>query len=161
MYKYLLPLVIVLFASVANSQNIVDSITYAKNFGGYKYYLLGTELSNSDVLSMLENNDEAALLYSNGLEARVFGGVFCVAGISLIAAPIIATNTNSEIRLAMALSGVSLIGLSFPLFRSYNKKTLRAVKMYNSALKIQGNQTYTGYVNLKISANGAGIIVKF
>jgi hypothetical protein len=119
------------------------------NFKGFQFTYLGEQVKPKRVMQILEVNELALDEFNSSREAYVFGNIFAVIGGALIVYPFANSAFGNETNYGPAFAGICFIGISVPIFRSYNKKTVSAISKYNHGLgqlpenKLQG-QLYFG-----------------
>ncbi|MBK8828264.1 MAG: hypothetical protein IPO26_16610 [Saprospiraceae bacterium] len=142
------------------SQSLADTIEVTRVFGGYRYESNGNVLSLNDMFVMMKKDDEARRLMDKAISASGISKIFSFAGGFMIGWQVGAAlfGGKPSWTLAGIGCGVSIIGLQFGV--SANKKTLKAIDMYNTRLK--GLSYQTPYdLKLGLCANGMALKMTF
>lgn len=145
---------------MGNAQTIADTITLTSDFKGFKFYCRGNELKAKDVFIQLENNEAAYDEFNASREAYFFGNLFGVLGSALIVFPFVQSMVSNDVNYGPAFAGVCFVGISIPIFRSYNKKTVSSIYMYNTGLK-DANKDTGSSLSFGINNNGIGFSYSF
>lgn len=142
------------------SQGIADTISLSSDFKGFKFHHRGSEIKAKEVFALMENNELAYDEFNASREAYFFGNLFGVLGSGLIIFPFVQTAVSNDANYGPAFAGLCFLGISIPIFRSYNKKTVSAIYMYNSDLNGVKEIRDKG-MSLGISNNGFGLKYNF
>lgn len=128
-FIFLISYLVLAFAS--HAQTPVDSILIEETLNGFNFYYHDQPIKTKQVAEIMEINFDAYDEFESGREALVFGNVFCIMGNALIAIPFITSVIGEDTNWGLAIAGTGFIGISLPIFKTYNKKTLNAVNIYN------------------------------
>jgi len=147
-----------LFPLCLLSQNSNDTISYSKGFGGYKFEQNGKILKVRDMVSIMENNEEASKLMAKAKTNYNTAMVCSYAGGFLVGWSL-GTAIGGEANWTPAAVGAGFILLAIPLGRGFNKNAIAAVKIYNSEQREQSDNTP---VSLKfgLTPSGVGLSLK-
>lgn len=154
-------LLFVISITVGNAQTIADTISLTTNFKGYQFIYKGEQIKAQQIFELMENNEIAWDEFNASREAYFFGNLFGILGSSLLIYPFIHSTIGNEPNYGPAFAGLCFIGISIPIFRSYNKKTISAIYLYNSGLKPPSNPAEGISLSLKNTKNGFGIVATF
>lgn len=148
--RLVLSILFILFLSQLKAQFSTDTIALETNFKGFQFIYLGEQINAMRVMEILEVNELALDEFNSSREAYVFGNIFAMIGSALIVYPFVNSALGYKTNYGPAFAGVCFIGISIPIFRSYNKKTISSISKYNNGLgqipanKIQGQLNFGG-----------------
>lgn len=110
-----------------------DTIFMKKNLGTNIYYRNGNVINFITLQGMFDKNTES---YNLMKKAKVHYGVAFVAAFTggmFLGYSLGQKLTSKPVNTQMLLAGVGLIGVSIPFNMMYNKKSLKAVRLYNQS----------------------------
>jgi len=155
-------IILIIFAFVfinSYSQNVNDSILLQSTYKGFEFYSGGQKINTDQVFGLMENNDEAWEEFNASREAFFFGTVFGILGGALVVLPFAQSALGKKANYDPAFAGICFIGISVPIFRSHNKKTVNAIELYNSKLNYHEDTNLD--VSFGYAINGLGIKITF
>lgn len=129
--KLLLLISSLLIAFTIQAQTPVDSILIEETLNGYNFYYHDQLIKPKQVAEIMEINFDAYDEFESGREALVFGNVFCIMGTMLIAIPFVTSAIGEDTNWGLAIAGTGFIGISLPIFKTYNKKMRNSINLYN------------------------------
>mgnify|MGYP000103120094 FL=1 len=156
-------LLLVLFTVSIFTSNAQDSsmkIESKKVFGGYVYKQNDKYLSSQQMLELMKNNAEALKLIKSANTSKTWGMILGGAGGALIGFPIGTAIGGGDAKWELAGAGAALLLIAIPISKSYNKKSKKAVDMYNSGFSSTANQFKPSF-NLNIKGNNIGLTMTF
>ncbi len=159
--KVLIFLIVLISSMMAKAQNVSDSIILEDGFRGFVYLYKGESVNTKKVFILMESNDLAYDEFSSARDAYVFGNVFAMMGCVLIIYPFVNSAIGNDPNYGPAFAGVCFIGISIPIFRSYNRKTISSIVKYNEGLTLPPSIDNTSGFYLKNTQNGIGIVYNF
>lgn len=150
-----------LSAQISNQSSQGEPITVREGFWGLRFKQGENRLSSSKVLDIMrETNDEAYRLLNkaflhNGISwgAAVLGGGMVGYGL--------AVRDDDPNGIAFLGIGLGLVIGAYILDSSYNKKTRRAVDIYNAGLQTSSFFQREPQIDLVSTSTGFGIIWRF
>lgn len=113
---------------LCNSQTIESE----KVFGGYKFSQNGQELTINELTVQLNTNEESAQLIKKAKSQNTFATILGGAGGALIGYPVGTSIGGGEANWVLAGVGAGILAVAIPISASANKKTIKAVEIYNS-----------------------------
>jgi len=157
MYKLLL-LILLISSSVGFSQNDSPLIERKGNLVLNRYYILGEEVSERQVLKKMKPYEAAhkrmkasrRLAFTSEIIAAIGAGSFFPSVI----------DPSPEITIPLLITGVSLIAIAVPIKKKANRKADEAIELYNGR-KLIGEKSSRTELNLAITTTGLGIELKF
>lgn len=129
--KFIILISSLFLAIAAQAQTPVDSILIEETLNGFNFYYHGQPIKPKQVAEIMEINFDAYDTFESGREAMVFGNVFCIMGTALLAIPFVTSASGEDTNWGLAIAGTGFIGISLPLFKTYNKKMRNSVNLYN------------------------------
>ena len=157
--------IFVLTTISAKSQNNSDTIRMEKKGLGYVYYKDEALLNFKQAMQLTHSTPEAYRLMEKSNNMRVASYIFGFAGgLSLgfslghaLGSLMVGNPINETLFYPMLGGGAALIGIGFGLEVGANKKTKKAIAVYNNSIKQKNTQT----LDLGISANGIMLKLNF
>ena len=137
-----------------------QKIEAKKTFGEYVYSQNGDRLSKRQLMDLMEGNAEAYKLMKSARNNYTWASVLGFAGGGLIGFPIGTAIGGGDAKWELAAAGAALVGVAVLVISGYNKKSKKAVDMYNA------NQPSVGYkfqpeFRLNVKGSGMGITMSF
>jgi len=142
--------------SAAKTQNLADTISLTSNFKGYLFIYRGEQIKTDRVMELMENNELALDEFMASREAYTFGNLFAIIGSGLIIYPFLSSVLGNEPNYGPAFAGVCFIGISVPIFISYNRKTVSSINKYNTDLAQPPQPTIQSSLNFGTCPSGIG-----
>lgn len=124
-------LVIVLFVVAFSSVN-AQKIEMKKTFGGYTFSQNDQMLTLSKMQEIMKDNKEAFNLVKSAKSNLTWGMILGAAGGALVGYPIGTAIGGGDSEWALAGVGAALIVATIPIIKGFNKKTKKAVELYNT-----------------------------
>ncbi len=136
-----------------------QTIGYEKVFGGYKFTQDGKTLNMDELTTQLNTNEESAQLIkkakSQSTIASILGGI----GGALVGYPVGTAIGGGEPNWVLAGVGAGVIAVGIPISSSANKKSRKAVEIYNSGSRTKKENLAKLFM---VSNNsGMGLAFKF
>lgn len=150
--------VLVLFFSVL--QINAQKIETTKVFGGLKFSQSGKNLTLKDMQTIMKDNKEALDLVTSAKSNQTWGMILGTTGGALIGFPIGTAVGGGDPEWALAGVGAALLVATIPIVKGFNRKTTKAVELYNSGV------TSTSYhfnpsFNFSVKGSNIGISMTF
>lgn len=157
MKKVLFVLVAMFFSSLTmNSQEI----EMKKVWGGYQFSQDGKNLTLSDMQKIMKDNKEAYELVTSAKSNQTWALILGTAGGALVGFPIGTAIGGGDPEWALAGAGAALIVATIPIVKGFNKKTSKAVNLYNDGLSSNA-YNFNPTFNLNIKGTSLGITMTF
>lgn len=157
MRKLVVAIVILLVTAVqVNAQKIEMN----KVRGGFTFTQDGKNLSLDEVQEIMKSNQEAYDMMQSAKSNKTWGMVLGTAGGALVGFPIGTAIGGGDPEWALAGAGAVLIVAAIPIVKGYNKKTTKAVELYNAGLS-STSYRFEPTFNLNLKGNGIGISMSF
>ena len=137
-----------------------QKIESTKVWGGYQFKQSGKNLSLSDMQSIMKDNKEALDLVTSAKSNETWAMVLGTAGGALIGFPIGTAIGGGDPEWALAVAGAALIVATIPIIKGFNKKTTRAVELYNNGVTSSAYEFKPSF-NLNIKGTALGISMNF
>jgi len=150
-----------LVINTGKSQTLADTLSLTTNFKGYQFIHQGKQIKADSVMALMENNELALDEFMASREAYIFGNVFAIIGSALIVYPFLSSALGNEPNYGPAFAGVCFIGISVPIFMSYNKKTESSINKYNNDLVTPPQPTIQSSLNFGTTPSGIGFSLSF
>lgn len=131
MRKTLFIAIVVLLSSVSVQ---AQKIEMKKVFGGYTFSQSGKNLNLKQMQEIMKDNKEAFDLVQSAKSNQTWAMILGASGGALIGFPIGTAIGGGDAEWALAGAGVALIAASIPIVKGFNKKTSKAVELYNSEI---------------------------
>ncbi|MFK8059030.1 MAG: hypothetical protein AB8B78_02970 [Polaribacter sp.] len=137
-----------------------QKIEMKKVFGSYTFSQNDKMLTLSQMQEVMKDNKEAFELVKSAKSNQTWGMILGGAGGALIGYPIGTAIGGGEPKWALAGAGVALIVATIPIVKGFNKKTKKAVELYNAnAPSVSSNFNPT--FNLNIKGTSLGLLMNF
>jgi hypothetical protein len=157
MKKIVLAFVLVLFTFLnSNAQQIEIKKSWGENY----FYQNGEKLTKNDVKDLMKNNSEALSLMKSAKSNHTWAIIIGTTGSGLLGYQLGAATAGGDTKWELAGAGAALILVSLPILNNYNKKSKKAVELYNSNLP-DVSANFKPTFNLKIKGAGLGITMNF
>jgi len=158
MKKIILSLI---FAIATITISNAQKIEVEKVFGGYKYTQNGNRMTMRDLVNTMKSDINASSLIkkaqTNNTIATVLGG----AGGVLIGVPLGQSLGGGDANWTLAGIGAGLIIVAIPISSSANKKTKKAIELYNSSLNSTSSYEFNPEFKLIANEKGIGFSMNF
>lgn len=158
MKKIILSLI---FAIATITISNAQKIEVEKVFGGYKYTQNGNRMTMRDLVNTMKSDINASSLIkkaqTNNTIATVLGG----AGGVLIGVPLGQSLGGGDANWTLAGIGAGLIIVAIPISSSANKKTKKAIELYNSSLNSTSSYEFNPEFKLIANEKGVGFSMSF
>ncbi|MBN2482400.1 MAG: hypothetical protein JXB19_11710 [Bacteroidales bacterium] len=136
MKKYTLILTLLTVCMLfVSGQTPTDSITMQKAFGGYRLYQGDQSLNMSQLVKIMEPNEQAYKEIKAAQSNITIASIFALAGGAMIGWPLGTAIGGGEPNWALAGIGAGLVIISIPIASKCNKQIKTAVDIYNRGLK--------------------------
>ena len=137
-----------------------QKIEMKKVFGGYTFSQNDKMLTLSQMQEVMKDNKEAFELVKSAKSNQTWGMILGGAGGALIGYPIGTAIGGGEPKWALAGAGAALIVATIPIIKGFNKKTKKAVELYNAdAPSVSSN--FQPIFNFNIKGTSMGISMNF
>lgn len=156
--KKLVLLCALLFVGISTIQ--AQKIESKKTFGSYLYKQNDSYLSGKQLLSLMKDNQQAYDLMKSANTNKTWAAVLGGAGGFLVGFPIGTAIGGGDAKWELAGVGAVLILVAIPINNNYNKKSKKAVDLYNDGLPNTVSD-FNPTFNLNIKGNGVGITMTF
>ncbi|OSY87192.1 hypothetical protein WH52_13090 [Tenacibaculum holothuriorum] len=160
MKKSILLLLLFVGSLALSAQDNSKKIELNKVFGGYTFKQDGKHLSFSQVADLMKNNQEAYKIIQSAKSNKTWATVLGVAGGALIGWPIGTAIGGGDAKWELAAIGAGLVGIAIPISNGFNKKSKRAVELYNNGLQTSAS-SFNPSIQLKLKGNGLGLALQF
>jgi hypothetical protein len=137
-----------------------QKIEMKKIFGGQTFSQNGKTLSVSEVTSLMNENSEAYKLMKSAKSNYTWGMILGGAGGALIGFPVGTAIGGGDAKWELAVVGAGLIVASIPIASGFNKKSKKAVELYNASIISVGYQFQPTF-NLDFKENRFGVSMNF
>ncbi|MCK5775161.1 MAG: hypothetical protein KAH25_03240 [Bacteroidales bacterium] len=141
-------------------QEVTDSITMKKVFGGYHFYQGEEKIDMNQLVNTIKPNEQAYEQIKSAQSERVFALLLSGTGGFMIGWQLGKSIGGGEPNWLLAGVGVGLFVVSIPISKSSNKKIKQAVDLYNHEL-----QTASFWdkkeLNLSMTESGVGLVLRF
>ncbi|MFY9243009.1 MAG: hypothetical protein WAO74_08280 [Polaribacter sp.] len=154
--------ILVLFAFFIFSLSTINAqkIEMKKVFGGYQFKQNDKNLTLSRMQEIMKDNQEAFDLVKSAKSNQTWATILGSAGGALIGFPIGTAIGGGDPEWALAGAGAALLVATIPIVKGFNKKTTKAVELYNAGLPaVSGN--FQPEFNLNFKGLGIGISMNF
>jgi hypothetical protein len=157
MKKIVFALVISLFTfSKINAQEV----EVKRSFGENTFYQNDKKLNIDQLKELMKNNSEAFDLVKSAKSNQIWGMILSGTGGLLIGLPIGTAIGGGDPEWALAGAGAILVLATIPILKGFNRKTKKAVELYNTGLPIVGSNFQPEF-NLNIKGLGLGLSMNF
>ncbi|WP_438972197.1 hypothetical protein [Polaribacter sp.] len=154
-------LVAILFFTIVTSSVVsAQKIEMKKVFGGLVFEQQGKTLLLKDMESIMKENKKAVALIQSAKTNQTWSLVLGTTGGALVGFPIGTAIGGGEPEWAIAGVGAALIIATIPIVKGFNRKTKKAVDLYNNGVSSTSYQFQPSF-NLKISGTNVGISMNF
>lgn len=142
------------------AQNVSDSISIKKVFGGYQFYQGDEILSLNQLSKTLSSNDFALKQLKSARTNSIIASIFAYSGGYLVGWTIGTAISGNDPEWIMAGIGAGLIAVGIPFNLLYINKAKQAVETYNGGFK---KSSFLDNSELKLSytGNGVGLTLNF
>lgn len=137
-----------------------QKIEMKKVFGGYQFTQQGAILTLNQMQELMKNNQEAFDLVKSAKSNQTWGMILGTAGGALVGFPIGTAIGGGEPEWALAGVGAALIVATIPIVKGFNKKTSKAVELYNAGFTGVGYQ-FQPEINFNFKGTSLGITMSF
>lgn len=151
---------ILVFTIVTSSVVSAQKIEMKKVFGGLVFEQQGKTLLLKDMESIMKENKKAVALIQSAKTNQTWSLVLGTTGGALVGFPIGTAIGGGEPEWAIAGVGAALIIATIPIVKGFNRKTKKAVDLYNNGVSSTSYQFQPSF-NLKISGTNVGISMNF
>lgn len=159
--KRTLTFFVIMASLLGQAQTLADTITLTSTYKGFNFYQNGHKIKADHVLSLMESNDSAWDEFNSSREAYFFGNIFGILGSALVIYPFAKAAITNSSNYDPVFAGLCFLGISIPIFRSYNKKTISSIYLYNTGLKELYEKEEEIDVSFGTTPNGLGLKVRF
>ncbi len=156
-------LLIVLFSIsvfTGNAQDSSSKIEVNRVLGSYTYKQNGNYLSGKQLLQLMDSNNEAMQLMKSANRSKTWATILGGAGGAFIGFPIGTAIGGGDAKWELAGIGAALILVAIPISSNYNKKSKKAVDMYNNGFSSTAYQ-FKPTFDLNLKGNSIGISMSF
>ena len=144
----------------SQAQNSSLKIESKKVFGGYVYSQNEQSLKINQLLELMKGNDEAYQLMKSAKSNLIWGTILGGVGGGLIGFPIGTAIGGGDAKWELAGVGAALIIIAIPIAKGYNKKSKKAIDLYNAEITSTAYQ-FKPTFDLSIKGSGVGLIMSF
>ncbi|SMG39494.1 hypothetical protein SAMN05661096_02637 [Marivirga sericea] len=156
--KNLLLILFLAISQVGICQNDVPLIEREGNLVSNRYFILGQEVSERQVLRMMKPFEVSHKRMKSSRRWAFTSSI--VAGFGVGAFMPTFFDPTPEVTLPLLITGVSLIAIAVPLKKLANRKADEAIELYNSR-KLLGEKRYKPEFNLTFAPSGIGLNMIF
>ncbi|WP_299669931.1 hypothetical protein [uncultured Polaribacter sp.] len=137
-----------------------QKIDMKKSFGENVYYQNDKKLNSKELKVLMKNNTEALDFMESAKSNQTWGMILGGAGGALIGYPVGTAIGGGDPQWVLAGAGAALIVATIPILKGYNRKTKKAVDLYNaSAPDVSSNFKPT--FNFILKGTSMGISMAF
>lgn len=151
---------VILSNTLAFGQDLSDSITMKKVFGGYQFYEGTKRLNMTQVIYAMKDNEEAYAHIKSAQSANVMATIFAGAGGFLVGYPIGTALAGGEANWTLAAVGAGFMLVSIPFSQKFNKQAKQAVRTYNGGRNTSWLRSEKE-LRLAMTGNGVGLVLVF
>ncbi len=152
-------LLLLLFTTqIGLSQNDEPLIERKGNLVQNRYFILGQEVSERQVLKKMKPYEPAHKMLKSSRRWAFASSIIAGFGAGAIMPTFF--DPTPEITLPLLITGVSLIAIAVPIKTKANRKADEAIALYNSR-KLKGYTKAKSSLNLTFTQSGLGIALKF
>jgi uncharacterized protein YcfJ len=137
-----------------------QKIEIKKVFRSYTFSQNDKKLTLNQMQDIMKNNQEAFNLVKSSKTNQTWGMILGAAGGALVGFPIGTTLGGGEPKWALAGAGVALIVATIPIMKNFNKKTTKAVALFN-ADELTANSDFQPEFNLNFQGIAMGLSMRF
>ncbi len=137
-----------------------QKIEMKKAFGGHTFSQNGENLSVSEVANLMKENSEAYKLMKSAKSNYTWGMILGGAGGALIGFPIGTAIGGGDPEWALAGAGAALIVATIPIMKGFNKKTKKAVELYNAGVPTVSS-SFQPQINFNLKGTQFGLTMSF
>lgn len=137
-----------------------QEIEMKKVWGGYQFMQNGKNLNLSDMQNLMKDNKEAYDLVTSAKSNQTWALILGTAGGALVGFPIGTAIGGGDPEWALAGAGAALIVATIPIVKGFNRKTSKAVNLYNDGLT-SSSYKFNPDFNLNIKGTSLGITMRF
>ena len=158
MKKLLFFIVVIIFYLSPNYGQ--SPITMEKKLGGYMFYQDSQMLNMSQLVNIMQSNQEASIEIKKAKSSSAWSSVFACAGGFMIGWPLGTAIAGGNPEWAMAGIGAGLVVIAIPIASKATKQAKNAVNIYNNGLS--ANSIFNN-IELKchFTGNGIGLVLNF
>lgn len=160
--KKTLLLLVLFFVSIftSNAQDSSTKIEVKKVFGSYIYKQNDKNLSGKQLTELMKSNNEALELIKSANSSKTWATILGGAGGALIGFPIGTAIGGGDAKWELAGIGAALLLVAIPISNNYNKKSKKAVDMFNSGFSSTAYQ-FKPTFDLNLKGNSIGLRMTF
>lgn len=151
---------IIVFVLLTALQFNAQKIEINKVFGGYQFTQNDKTLTLSQMQDIMKENKEAFALVQSAKANQTWAMILGAAGGGLIGFPIGTAIGGGDPEWALAGAGAALIVATIPIVKGFNRKTKKAVDLYN-ATYYTSNYQFKPSFNLNIKGTSLGLSMTF
>jgi len=137
-----------------------QKIETKKSFGENTFYQNGKKLSTKQLKEILKDNTEALNLMKSAKTNQTWATILGGAGGVLVGVPIGTAIGGGDAKWELAGVGAVLIIGSIPILNGYNKKSKKAIELYNSDFP-SVSSNFQPEFNINFQPTGLGITMSF
>lgn len=152
-------ILLISFLVISFSLN-AQQIQTEKVFGGYKFTQNNQSLSHEELTDIMKNNQQAFDLMESAKSNKIWSSIVGGIGGALIGFPIGTAIGGGDPEWTLAAVGAGFIAIGIPISNGYNRKTLKAVELYNQGFKDVSFQFQPEF-NLNLKGSTIGISMSF
>lgn len=152
---------VLLIAFTSLSFSYSQQIEIKKVFGENRFYQDGKRLYTKDVITLMENNQEALELMKKSRQNYNIAIPIAFGGGGLIGWNLGKLISGGKPNWVVAGIGAGLVGVTIKLNSNVNKYSKQAVEIYNSSLNKDSSYRFHPEFNLISNEMGIGLAVKF
>lgn len=156
--KKILVLCFFLISQIGFSQNDAPLIERKGNLVQNRYFILGQEVSERQVLKKMKPFEASHKMMKSSRRWAFTSSI--IAGFGAGAFMPTFFDPSPEITVPLLITGVSLIAIAVPLKQLANRKADEAIELYNSR-ELMGNRQYKAEFNLTFTPTGIGLMMTF
>lgn len=160
MKRTLLFFTLLLSFTIVKAQDSNKKIELKKVFGGHMFIQDGKNLNHDEVTAIIKSNTKAYDLMKSAKSNKTWSTILGGVGGGLVGFPIGTAIGGGNAKWELAAVGAGLILVAIPIANGYNKKTRKAVEMYNNEISSSTYQFKPSF-ELNVKGNGLGITMNF
>lgn len=157
LFTFLLLTCLIAHASFSQSN---DTIQVVKNGMKVTYQQGDKTLTPAEFKATLQTNSEAYAVYKKGQDMMVPAMILAIGGGALIGNYLGKSITGQDPAPAQIIAGVTLAGVGIGIGASVDKKTKKAIQIYNNAAKQTSSNTSFKY-NFNLTPSGLSFKMTF
>lgn len=147
--------------STISAQEVADTISMRKIFGGYEFYHGAVFIKVNQVADIMQLNNEAFNEFLKSETNYNVGKFFGMVGGGLIGWPIGGALSRGKMNWPLLAVGAGVSLISIPFYRKHIKLARSAISIYNGSLNTSLNNQKRQDLRIGFTGNGIGLVLSF